>query len=114
MSESRQVVTTFYKGDTPPVARGWMRSYIVTVRRKAAHAGQRNVFTCAAQYLNQYRLETDGGCGAVDCEEKHEDGCPFTGWFEDRFHPDYESYYCKLLAEGDEVIEWAEIPGPPE
>lgn len=114
MSESRQVVTTFYKGDTPPVERGYMKSFIVTVRRKPHPGRSRDVWTFAAYYLNQYGLRYEDGCGAEDCEEKHDGECPTTGWFEDNANPEYENCFYKILAEGDEVIEWAEIPGPPE
>lgn len=114
MDESRRVQTVFYAGDTPPVPKGHMQGFIVTVSRAGHPARARRMYTFAAQYLNQYPLDMDGGCEAEDCQDKHDDGCPATGWFEDRAHSDYENFYTNLLGEGDQVVEWAALPGPPE
>jgi hypothetical protein len=95
--------------EAPDTPAGSEATFIVTVRR--AHNKDR-VFTFAATYLNAYPLEWNEGDGCGDCPEdgSHDDGCPMTGWFTDRFHPDYNSYYEHLLAPGDDLLEWAAFP----
>lgn len=105
-------ITLDFQDGTPDVPRGGMRYYFVRSRSK--HDGKVRVF--GAWYLNEYGLEYDGPCphcpfpdGEEDCPATNGDGCPTTGWFEERFDPEYESSYYRL--EG-EILGFAPQPEP--
>lgn len=99
------------KSAVPPVREGWSRDFIVAVRR--AHHGD-EVFTFAAQYLNAMPLTYEDGCGREDCptcnDERHDGDCPTSGWFTETSDGEYARNFAPLIAPGDELVAWAEIP----
>lgn len=96
----------FHPGEqTPPVDKGRMRCFIVVLKGESTG----RLSTTPLYYLRDYPLNFEEGCGAEDCEDTHEDGCPVTGWFYDESNFDCEN--CYYHASG-EVLAWSELPSP--
>lgn len=103
---------TFAEG-VPDTPKGQMQYCFV--RARSHHDGKVRVF--GAWYLNAYPLTFDHGpcpdCpypnGEKDCPGADGDGCPVTGWCEEKFDPDYESSYHKIYGE---VLGYAAQPEP--
>tara|TARA_R110000868_G_scaffold304136_1_gene564635 strand:+ start:158 stop:493 length:336 start_codon:yes stop_codon:yes gene_type:complete len=95
-----------FQTGTPVVKPGGMRGFIVLVRRNDKHQRE---WVGSAWYLQDYPLETESLCNSEDCKAgKHEDdGCPFTGWYNDESNFDYQNCYWKI---NDTVVAWAEYP----
>ncbi len=98
---------TFNKAGVPDVKPGDMRSCIVACRSR--YDGK--VRTYPAVYLNKYPLVWEDGpcpeCPGDDCPAADTGECPTTGWYDNRFHQDYDNYFEPVSGE---VIAWADIP----
>ena len=110
-----QITLTFETG-TPDVSPGNMRYFFVRVRSSGDH----KVRVIGAYYLNEFPLEfEDGPCpqcpcpdGDIDgqeCSGAAGDGCPWTGWYDEKWHPEYDTAYHRL---DGEVLGFAKQPDP--
>lgn len=105
-----EITINFTEGDTPKIQPGDMEYYLV--RAYSSHS--ESVHTFAAYYLNQYPLHYEWGC--KDCEDRGEencpmangDGCPTTGWFEEKLNGEDEVFY-RLSTD---VVAFAKMPAP--
>ena len=100
---------TFAEG-VPDIPIGQMRYCFV--RCRSQHDGKVRIF--GAWYLNAYPLMFNyapcPNCpGGDDCPGTQGDGCPVTGWCEERFDPDYDTSYYKLSGT---VLGYAPQPEP--
>lgn len=105
-----QITFDFQDGDKPDIEKNSMEYFLV--RSVSKYDGKVRVFT--AFYLNEYPLEFEWGCSKCDelgdaCPALHGDGCPQTGWFEDKYHSDYDSVYERIT---NPVIGFASMPKP--
>ena len=106
-------LTLEFLAGTPDTPSGAMQYCFV--QHRSPHDHKVRVF--GAYYLNEYKLYfEDGPCpqcpypnGEEDCIAVAGDGCPTTGWFEEKWHPEYDSVYEPLR--GD-VIGFARQPEP--
>lgn len=107
---TRTATLTFFPGDKAPmIPPGYEKYFLVAVKRSA-----RPVSVFPALYLNRYPLTFEFGCAADDCHEKHQDGCPTTGWYAvESSNSEFDSLYFPLLHSGDALIEWAPMPEAP-
>lgn len=106
-------LTLDFAAGTPDIPTGAMRYYFVRQRSPYDH----KIRVVGAYYLNEYLLDfEDNPCpqcpypdGEQDCPGANGDGCPVTGWFDEKWHPGYDSVYQRL--EG-EILAFASPPEP--
>lgn len=99
----------------PDGIEGDCKEYIVAVKR--VQAMRRNkVFVFAAYFLKNMPL-VPGGCeclaglSADECEDRHEEGCPVTGWYLGiPWEGEPSGGYEKMLHKGDELMGWQPMP----
>lgn len=97
VSDEMVAVESAWKFGTPDVKEGDYNFFIVTVERKG---GKRYSFPAA--YLN-----------AMVLENPHmDDDQVVTGWYDIKWHSDYDEFFESLLSEGDAVIAWQSLPPP--
>ena len=90
--------------EVPPVKSGAMGYYMVATKIGGKSFG--------AFYLNEYALTSEYGClnekrPEYQCPCENGDGCPSTGWFNEKESADYDGFYERLAPP---VIAWAEFP----
>jgi hypothetical protein len=109
-----QIAGALERVQAAPVPEGWisvterlpdvkpeqMGRFLVACRR--AHNGK--TYVLEACYLNAYPL-----CSTNDEDEE----VPFTGWYQNKEHADYDDFYAPINTGGDEVTHWMPLPAAP-
>lgn len=96
-----------WRTGVPDIPKGTERQFIIACRRKD---GKTYVF--AAQYLNEKVLNVDDD-QFFDNDDEEEGRRPFSGWFTEEYHPDYDTRYTLVCDPGEEVTHYRPLPAPP-